>query len=81
MSILLRIVFPLLAVVGVAAAAPVNTACPMMPDEKIVDEDNVVEFNGQQVAMCCGKCKRQWGRHSRRRRCKRYGCRSSKNDE
>jgi hypothetical protein len=62
MSILLRIVFPLLSVVGVAAAAPVNTACPMMPDEKIVDEDNVVEFNGQQVAMCCGKCKRQWNK-------------------
>ena len=45
-----------------SVVAPINTICPMMPDEKIVDEDNVVEFNGQQIGLCCGKCKRQWGK-------------------
>ena len=34
---------------SVVISEPVNTICPMMTDEKIVDEDNVVEFNGQQI--------------------------------
>ena len=58
----LRIVLPVLLMASAVMAAPVNTICPMMTDEKIVDEDNIVEFNGQQVALCCGKCKRQWNK-------------------
>ena len=62
MSALFRIVLPSLLLASVVSAAPINTICPMMPDEKIVDEDNVVEFNGQQIGLCCGKCKRQWAK-------------------
>ena len=43
-----------------ALAAPVNTNCPMMPDETITDTEHVVEFNGQEVAFCCARCIRKW---------------------
>ncbi|MDG2200881.1 MAG: hypothetical protein P8K80_06825, partial [Phycisphaerales bacterium] len=43
-----------------AMAAPVNTVCPMMPDEEITDTDNVIEYDGQEVAFCCGRCVRKW---------------------
>ena len=43
-----------------AMAAPVNTVCPMMPDEEITDTDNVIQYDGQEVAFCCGRCVRKW---------------------
>ena len=51
MSTMLRFMLPVLLMASVVIGEPVNTICPMMTDEKIVDEDNVVEFNGQQEAI------------------------------
>ena len=62
MSTMLRFMLPVLLMASVVIGEPVNTICPMMTDEKIVDEDNVVEFNGQQIGLCCAKCKRQWNK-------------------
>jgi len=52
--------FAVLAMSVAAMAAPVNNVCPMMPDEEITDTDNVIEYDGQEVAFCCGRCVRKW---------------------
>ena len=55
-----RTLFAVLATASVAFAAPENTICPVMPDEAITDNDNVVEYQGKEIALCCGRCVRQW---------------------
>lgn len=50
----------LLVVTSIAVAKPVNTTCPMIPDEAITDTDNVVEYNDQEVAFCCKRCVGKW---------------------
>ena len=55
-----RILIAIATTATVACAAPENTICPVMPDEAITDNDNVVEYKGQEIAMCCGRCVRKW---------------------
>mgnify|MGYP001309816199 CR=1 FL=1 len=55
-----RIIPAVLAMTAAAFAAPVNTVCPLMPDEAITDSDNVIEYDGKEVAFCCGRCVRKW---------------------
>lgn len=44
---------------GHALAAEANTKCPMMTDED-VEAEKVVEFKGNEILMCCGKCEKAW---------------------
>ena len=44
---------------GHAFAADTNTKCPMMTDED-VEAEKVVEFKGNKILMCCGKCEKAW---------------------
>ncbi|MEE2718466.1 MAG: hypothetical protein VX727_01610 [Planctomycetota bacterium] len=55
-----RTLITILAIASAAVAAPQNTICPVMPDEAITDTDNVVEYQGKEIALCCGRCVRQW---------------------
>lgn len=50
----------LLLAIGVAFAAdPINTRCPVLPDED-VDPAFTVPWNGATVGLCCAKCVRQF---------------------
>ena len=54
----------LLVILGFLLALPVAYAqeqsiCPLMVETEI-DEDEVVEFEGKKVFMCCGSCVRAW---------------------
>lgn len=42
-------------VAGIAAAAPVNTECPVAA--KPAKPGCKTTYKGQEVAFCCGKCK------------------------
>jgi hypothetical protein len=44
---------------GHAIAAEANTKCPMMIDED-VEAEKVVDFKGNKILMCCGKCEKAW---------------------
>jgi hypothetical protein len=44
---------------GHAAAAEANTKCPMMIEED-ADSEKPVDFKGNQILMCCGKCEKAW---------------------
>lgn len=50
-------------VFGVAApvvhAQEKNKVCPIMTEDEI-DEEEVVEFEGQKVYLCCTKCSKIW---------------------
>lgn len=47
------------AVSGHAVAAESNTKCPMMIDED-VEAEKEVDFKGNKILMCCGKCEKAW---------------------
>jgi len=36
-----------------------QTLCPIMVEDEI-DEEEVVEFEGQTIYMCCGSCVKAW---------------------
>jgi hypothetical protein len=48
---------------GHLAAQTVNQKCPMMTDED-VEAEKAVEFKGQKILMCCGKCEKAWNASS-----------------
>lgn len=43
----------------VSAADAVNTKCPMMTEED-VEAEKAVDFKGNKILMCCGKCEKAW---------------------
>lgn len=44
---------------GHASAADANTKCPMMTEED-ADAEKPVDFKGNKILMCCGKCEKAW---------------------
>lgn len=44
---------------GIASAADTNAKCPMMTDED-ADSEKPVDFKGNTILMCCGKCEKAW---------------------
>lgn len=55
----MRSVLLLLVIGGAFAADPINTKCPVLPDEN-VDPAFTVPWNGVTVGLCCSKCVRQF---------------------
>ncbi len=41
-------------------AKPVNTVCPVMLEEIDPSDARIVEFNGEQLALCCARCASKW---------------------
>jgi hypothetical protein len=44
---------------GHAAAADLNAKCPMMTEED-ADAEKPVDYKGNKILMCCGKCEKAW---------------------
>ena len=44
---------------GHVSAADMNTKCPMMTEED-VEAEKAVDFKGNKILMCCGKCEKAW---------------------
>ena len=43
----------------IASAQALNTKCPMMTEDD-VEEEKAVDFKGNKILMCCGKCEKAW---------------------
>lgn len=44
---------------GHLSAQALNEKCPMMTEDE-VDAEKVVDFKGNKILMCCGKCEKAW---------------------
>src|SRR5688572_7374338 len=48
---------------SIASAQALNTKCPMMTEDD-VEEEKAVDFKGNKILMCCGKCEKAWNASS-----------------